>query len=61
MRRKILVKPDSCLSIAEVAKRLSVSVKTVRRLIADGELPAVKIRGRVVIKESDLTAYISSL
>jgi excisionase family DNA binding protein len=31
------------ISISEVAVRLSVSEKTVRRLIARGELPAVRI------------------
>jgi excisionase family DNA binding protein len=55
------MKPDSCLSLQEVAQRLGVSIKTVRRLIKDDELPAVKIRSRVVVRESDLAAYISSL
>jgi excisionase family DNA binding protein len=56
------VKPaDSCLSVVEVAKRLSVSVKTVRRLITDGELPSVRIHTRLVVRESDLVAFISSL
>ena len=54
-------KTDSCHSLEVVAKRLDVSVKTVRRLIRDGELPAGKIRSRVVVRESDLAAYISSL
>jgi len=54
-------KPDSCHSIQAVAQRLGVSVKTVRRLIEAGDLPAVKIRSRVVVRESDLAAYISSL
>ena len=55
------MKSDACLSVQEVASRLSVSVKTVRRLIESGELQAVKIRGRIVVRESDLVAYISSL
>jgi excisionase family DNA binding protein len=55
------MKPDSCLSLQVVAQRLGVSIKTVRRLIRDGELQAVKIRSRVVVRESDLAAYISSL
>ena len=55
------MKPDSCLSLQTAAERLGVSVKTVRRLIRDGELQAVKIRSRVVVRESDLAAYISSL
>ena len=52
---------ESCLTMQECSKRLGVSIKTVRRLIADGELPAVKIRSRLVVKESDLVAYISDL
>jgi excisionase family DNA binding protein len=55
------MKPDSCLSIKEVAQRLSLSAKTVRRLIHTGTLPAVKIRSRVLVRESDLAAYLSSL
>jgi excisionase family DNA binding protein len=37
------------ISRREVAKTLSVSVATVRRLIADGVLPAVRVRGQVRI------------
>ena len=52
---------ERCLSLREAAERLSVSVKTVRRLIRDGDLPAVRIRNCIVVRESDLVAYISSL
>jgi excisionase family DNA binding protein len=55
------MKPDSCYSLEVVAQRLGISVKSVRRLIRDGDLVAVKIRSRVVVRESDLAAYISSL
>ena len=52
---------ERCLSLREASERLSVSVKTVRRLIRDGDLPAVKVRSRLVIRESDLVAFISGL
>ena len=36
------------------ARRLAVSTKTIRRLIADGTLPAVRIRKLIRIKSADL-------
>jgi excisionase family DNA binding protein len=51
---------DSCLTVKQVSERLGVSEKTVRREISDTELEAVKVRGRIVVRESDLAAYISS-
>ena len=36
-------------SVAEVAEILGLSSMTVYRAIADGEFPAVKIRGRLII------------
>jgi excisionase family DNA binding protein len=56
-----MAQKESCLSLKRCAERLGVSVKTVRRLVADGELPAVKILSCLVVKESDLAAYISDL
>jgi len=38
------------ISIAEAAEYLSVSTKTVRRLIARGTLPASKIRGTITVR-----------
>ena len=43
----------------DAAKRLSVSVRMIERLIASGELPAVKIRGRVLVRLSDVLRLIS--
>ena len=59
--RAIVANVERCLSLRETAERLSISIKTVRRLIRDRDLPAVKIRSRLVVRESDLVAYISSL
>lgn len=52
---------ERCLGVVEVSKRLSVSVKSVRRMIWNGALPASKVGTRVVILESDLNAFVSSL
>ena len=46
------------LKISEVADRLNVSVKTVRRLINDGKLTYCRIATAIRIDEKDLDAYI---
>ena len=45
-------------SIAQVARYLGVSTKTVSRLIKDGQIPIHRIRGQVRISEADLAAYL---
>jgi excisionase family DNA binding protein len=40
------------------AARLGVSVRTVYRIIAEGGLALVRIRGCSCLKEADLTAYV---
>ena len=49
------------LPYQEVADRLRVSVRTVRRMVGDGELPAVYIRRSPRIREPDLAKYLNSL
>ena len=46
--------PCSLLSVAEVAHRYGVSVRTIRRMIADGELAVVRVRGAIRIPESEV-------
>jgi len=46
------------LTLDDVAKILNVSAATVRRLIEDGELKAIKVRGQWRVKQSDLDKYI---
>jgi excisionase family DNA binding protein len=48
----------SLLTVAEVAHRLGVHEKTVRRFIHSGVLPAVKIGRRVRVDEAELEAYV---
>lgn len=45
-------------SIAEAAKLLSVSDETIRRMIQDGELNAVKVRGQWRIRRESLERYL---
>ena len=47
------------LSVAEVAKRLDVSEKTVRRKIACGELPAHRVGKLIRVSESGLSACLA--
>jgi excisionase family DNA binding protein len=44
-----------------VAERLSVSVKTVRRLVERGELVAHRIGRAVRVSEDDLRRYIAGV
>lgn len=46
------------LDVADVAVRLKLSQKTIRRLIERGELPAIRIGRSVRIVEADVTAFI---
>lgn len=48
------VAQDRALSIAEVAGRLGVSTRTVRRMIEDGKIGAFKVLGQWRIRESEL-------
>lgn len=51
---------DTLLRIREVASFLRSSDKTVRRLIVDGKLPSVKVRGLRLVRSSDLRALVES-
>jgi excisionase family DNA binding protein len=49
------------LDVEAVAKRLSVSVRHVRRLIAGGALRATRLGGRAVrVAEDDLSVFVES-
>src|SRR5437879_13148353 len=53
--------PPALLPIRAVAHRLSVSASTVERLIASGELEAVRVRRSIRVTPAALDAYISAL
>ena len=42
------------LRAREIAERTGLSVRTIRRLIADGTLPSVRIGGARLVAEADL-------
>jgi excisionase family DNA binding protein len=48
------------LSVDDAARALSLSPRTVRKLIATGELPATRIRRRVIIAIDDLRRLIAT-
>jgi excisionase family DNA binding protein len=52
--------PIEFFTIAEVAERLAVSPRTVRRWIGSGDLVAHRFRGAVRIAESDLRAFLAT-
>lgn len=60
---RLVSRPPPLLSTDEVAHRLSVSRKTVYRLIHAGSLPAVKTsdtgRAHLKVDEQDLEAWIA--
>ncbi len=49
------------LNIPEVAESLGVSVRTVWRLVGDGELPSCRIGGRTVVRVVDLEKFLADL
>lgn len=53
------MRPNELLTPSEVANELRISVKTVQRLLRDGELPHIDHGYRLKrIRRSDLNAYI---
>ncbi len=50
--------PIQTYSIAEVAKLLKVSQRTIFVLLKSGELRRTKIRRRTIIRETDLNRFL---
>ena len=48
--------PEKFLSRFEVKNRLGISYPTLDKALATGELKGYRIRGRILIKESDLSS-----
>ena len=46
------------LTYQETADRLRITVRTLYRIIDDGDLPPIKIRGSLRISVADLEAYL---
>jgi excisionase family DNA binding protein len=63
MRRPSLPAParvESLLDVSAVADALDVSTKTVRRMIKDGRIPALRVGRSVRIRAADLNRLINS-
>lgn len=60
MKATVMPNGDSLLRIGEVAAYLRSSDKTVRRLIDEGKLRSVKVRGSRLIRTVDLYALIQA-
>lgn len=50
--------PTRLLTIPEVARRLAVSERQVWRFIAEGDIPAIRLRGSTRVAESDLDEWL---
>lgn len=48
------------LTMPEVAERLRVSERTVRRLVASGQIRVVKIGRRSLVAESEVEAFLAA-
>ena len=51
-------KPVRLLTPKEVADFLSVSARTIKRLVAEGNIPAVRVRNSMRFKLRDIEQYI---
>ncbi|XDZ68482.1 helix-turn-helix domain-containing protein [Alphaproteobacteria bacterium LSUCC0226] len=51
-------KPIRLLTPEEAADFLSVSPRTIKRLVSDGSLPAIRVRNSMRFKLRDLEMYI---
>ncbi|HSV08549.1 MAG TPA: helix-turn-helix domain-containing protein [Candidatus Binatus sp.] len=50
---------EPLMSVKDVCEALSVSRQTVYRLIADGQLPFLKICGRTLFRPGDVERFIT--
>ena len=51
---------DRLLTILMFAQYLCASTRTARRIIASGEIPAYRVRGRVMVKFSDVELWLEA-
>jgi excisionase family DNA binding protein len=55
------IRTDRAIPIREAAERLSVSERTIRRMIADGQLASCRARASVRVLESSLRSVLGSV
>lgn len=54
-----MASPDTLLTLEEVAKILQVSIRTVRRYIAAGQIKATRVGVRLLrVRPADLEAFL---
>ena len=51
---------EQLITPQEVAKRLSVTIRTVYTWMSSGKLPSLKFGGRVRVDEAELSAFIAA-
>ena len=54
------MEPTQLLTVEQAAQRLSISSRTVGRMYRSGQIPYVKVRGRVRINPKDVEKYIEN-
>jgi len=59
MAQKLTPVP-TCLTVAEVAERLAVCSKTIRRWISAGELHHHRLGSSIRVLEEDLNAFLAA-
>ena len=57
MKNDIVIEPLT-VNVKTAAKMLGVCEKTIRNLTKSGELPVVRILGRVLYRPEDLTEFV---
>ena len=58
-RRKPLLE-ERKFTITEAARVLSIGATSLRRIIANGEIPVVRMTNKTLILESDLESYLAA-
>jgi excisionase family DNA binding protein len=49
---------DRLLTILALAQYICASTRTARRIVASGEIPSYKVRGRIMVKFSDVERWL---
>jgi excisionase family DNA binding protein len=52
--------PETLYLRKDLKKRVPLSMRTLDRAMAEGELPYLKIGNRVLVKEADIAAWLES-
>lgn len=50
--------PDQLHDVCQTAKRLACAERTVRRLVADGDIGYVRVRGRLLFSDRHIRQFI---